>query len=210
MTDETTRLKRELAAQLRRLNEKLVLARPPADELAAAIARARTFADRLERLPQRDVRGEISEAGLLPRDFVEHSPISGASNALAPPVTFHIVDDEERDAVIEGDVTFGSAYEGPPGHVHGGYIAAMFDELLGYAQLGPGFTATLTVTYRRPTPLNQPLRLEATIVSASGRKRVIRGTCRLGDTLLSEAEGLFIAPRERGGDVAAASRSVGG
>ena len=44
-------------------------------------------------------------------------------------------------------VTFGSAYEGPPGCVHGGYVAAAFDEMLGFVQsLGgnPGMTARLT------------------------------------------------------------------
>ena len=62
--------------------------------------------------------------------------------------------------MIKGTVTFGSAYEGPPGHVHGGYVAAAFDELLGMTQsLGgmPGMTGTLTVRYRRPTPLRTEL-----------------------------------------------------
>jgi hypothetical protein len=55
-------------------------------------------------------------------------------------------------------VTFGSAYEGPPGCVHGGYVAAAFDEMLGFVQsLGgnPGMTARLTFPIgvrRRSTP----------------------------------------------------------
>ena len=63
-----------------------------------------------------------------------------------------------------GLVRFGSAYEGPPGHVHGGFVAAAFDEVLGYVQsLGgrPGMTGTLTVRYRSPTPLYTELRFEA-------------------------------------------------
>jgi acyl-coenzyme A thioesterase PaaI-like protein len=93
-------------------------------------------------------------------------------------------------------VTFGPAYEGPPGHVHGGLVAAMFDELLGFAQLSPGFTAYLHVNYRKPTPLNTPLSLTAWVESIERRKRVVRGECRAGDVLLSDAEGLFIAPRD--------------
>ena len=40
---------------------------------------------------------------------------------------------------------------------HGGYVAAAFDEVLGLAQdLGgqSGMTGTLTIKYRRPTPLH--------------------------------------------------------
>jgi hypothetical protein len=70
----------------------------------------------------------------------------------------------------------------------------MFDELLGFAQLGPGFTAYLKVDYRKPTPLNTPLTLSAGVDKVEGRKRWVRGTCLAGDVLLSEAEGLFIAP----------------
>ena len=45
------------------------------------------------------------------------------------------------------EFTLGPVYEGPPGHVHGGLVAAMFDELLGFAQLSGGFTGTLTIRY---------------------------------------------------------------
>ena len=97
---------------------------------------------------------------------------------------------------IAGTVAFGPAYEGPPGHVHGGLVAAMFDELLGFAQLSGGFTGTLTIRYRKPTPLNSVLSLKAWPDRVEGRKRIIKGTCHLGEILLSEAEGLFIAPRD--------------
>ena len=56
---------------------------------------------------------------------------------------------------------FGSAYEGPPGCVHGGYVAAAFDELLGAAQSlsgTQGMTADLEVDYRTPTPLRSAAR----------------------------------------------------
>jgi acyl-CoA thioesterase FadM len=71
----------------------------------------------------------------------------------------------------------------------------MFDELLGFAQQGPGFTATLTIRYLRPTPLNRRLTLRAFVERIDGRKRTIRGSCELDGTVLAEAEGLFIAPR---------------
>ena len=93
-------------------------------------------------------------------------------------------------------VAFGPAYEGPPGHVHGGLISAMFDELLGFAQLSPGFTAYLHVNYRKPTPLNAELHLLAWVESVERRKRIVKGECYLDGQLLTDAEGLFIAPRD--------------
>jgi acyl-coenzyme A thioesterase PaaI-like protein len=194
--DETTVQARRLADELRRLVNRLVIARPTAEALAAAADVAAGFADRLDALPSRDSLDEVSEAALLPRSFIDHSPVSGRSNPIAPPLTMRIVTGDDGSQHIEGDVTFGAAYEGPPGHVHGGFVAAMFDELLGFAQLAPGYTARLTINYRRRTPLNTPLHLEAAVESEEGRKRVVRGSCRAGGELLSDAEGLFIAPRE--------------
>jgi acyl-coenzyme A thioesterase PaaI-like protein len=196
--DEQTRAAfRHLADELRRVIARLVVVRPPREELERAAEAAGAFADRLGTLQERARQWEVSEAGLFPRDFVAFSPVSGVSNPLAPPVRLAIEPGEgSGDYRITGEATFGAAYEGPPGHVHGGMVAAMFDELLGFAQLSPGFTAYLKVDYRKPTPLNTPLRLLAWVDNVDGRKRLLRGTCTLDDgTLLSEAEGLFIAPR---------------
>ncbi len=183
-----------LADEMRRIIERLAVVRPPAEELQQAAEAAAAFADRLEGFPERTRSWEVSEAGLLPRDFVAFSPVSGRSNPIAPPVNLSVVEDPDGTH-IEGDVCFGPAYEGPPGHVHGGLIAAMFDELLGFAQQGPGFTATLTIRYLRPTPLNRHLKLRAAVERVDGRKRTIRGSCEVDGTVLAEAEGLFIAPR---------------
>ena len=97
---------------------------------------------------------------------------------------------------VVGEVTFGSAYEGPPGCVHGGYVAAVFDELLGATQSmsgAQGMTAHLGVDYRSPTPLGQPLRMEGWLDRRDGRKIYARGAMYSGDTLTAEAEALFIA-----------------
>ncbi|MGB8649804.1 MAG: PaaI family thioesterase, partial [Mycobacteriales bacterium] len=185
-----------LADELRRIINRMVLVRPPAEDLRQAADTAREFADRLDGLRARLSDGEVSEAGLAPHDHVRHSPLSGTSNPLAPPMRMWTVGtDELGHPLTEGSVRFGAAYEGPPAHVHGGFVAAMFDELLGRSQGQPGFTAYLTVTYRRPTPLFRDLQLKAWVESLDGRKRVIKGTCHLDGVLLTEAEGLFLAPR---------------
>lgn len=187
---------RRLADELRRVINRLALVRPPAEDSANAANVAADFADRLGELRTRSASWEVSEAGLEPRDFVEYSPLSGRSNPLAPPMITQLVEEPDGTYHVGGSVVFGAAYEGPPGHAHGGLVAAMFDELLGFALLSPSFTGTLTVRYRKPTPLHKTLTLKAWPERVEGRKRTIKGTCHDGQTLLSESEGIFIAPRE--------------
>ena len=83
------------------------------------------------------------------------------------------------DDVMYGRATFGSAYEGPPGCVHGGYVAAAFDEVLGSAQSlagRPGMTVRLTVNYRNPTPLHTELTFAGRVTQVDGRKTFTEGT----------------------------------
>jgi hypothetical protein len=192
---ETAFEEKRLAEEMRRIIDRLIVVRPTAEELKRAADTARDFADRLEALPVVVGTGMIGESGLAPNDHLRHSPLAGVSNPIAPPMTLERVEQDGRTITV-GSVSFGAAYVGPPGHVHGGFVAAMFDELLGRSQGSAGFTAWITTTYRLPTPLFRDLELKAWIESVDGRKRIIKGTCHLGGTLLTEAEGLFIAPRE--------------
>ncbi|HOT81421.1 MAG TPA: PaaI family thioesterase [Microthrixaceae bacterium] len=121
----------------------------------------------------------------------DYSPFIGLANPMSPPM--HM--DYEGDRVV-CHVTFGSAFEGPPACVHGGYVAAAFDEVLGAAQSlsgEQGMTARLVTNYRSPTPLHQPLRIEAWVDRREGRKIFVQGTMHAGERLTAEAEGLFIA-----------------
>ncbi len=123
--------------------------------------------------------------------FADFSPFVGPMSPLAPPIDARVVGE-----VVRAEVVYRLPYEGPPGHVHGGFIAAGFDEVLGFAQglSGKGgMTGRLEVSYRSPTPLNQTVVYEAGIVSVIGRKVTCWGTLRHGETLCAEATGLFIA-----------------
>ena len=117
-------------------------------------------------------------------------PVVGRSNPVAPPVDVTIDGD-----VVTGRTTLGFAYEGPPGYAHGAVIAGIFDQILGLANLAignVGMTGTLTIRYRKPTPLQTELVFAARTDRVSGRKIYVKGTVHAGDTLTAEAEGLFV------------------
>ena len=188
---------RDLAAAIRELIETMVATDAPPEVFAGLADDLRAAASRFEpydKVALYDGFAEAANAGDATGPF-EHSPFLGLSNPLSPPLRLRV-----DDGRIVGTATFGSAYEGPPGCVHGGFVAAAFDELLGYAQIigkQPGMTARLTINYRSPTPLRTELRFEGAIDRVEGRKTFCHGTIHAVDVLCAEAEGLFVA---MGGD----------
>jgi acyl-coenzyme A thioesterase PaaI-like protein len=191
--------KRRLSDAMRLVIERLVLSDAPEDELRIAADRLEQYAEHLKQ-HQRQLAyegfAETSPAGDVGA-FFDRSPLIGHANPLAPPITIRPTG--ERTA--EGRVRFGSAYEGPPGCVHGGFVAAAFDEVLGFVQSlsgQPGFTGTLTVVYRKPTPLHTDLRFDTEVVRTEGRKVFTKGRVFAGEMLCAEAEAIFVsADRER-------------
>lgn len=120
----------------------------------------------------------------------ESHPFIGPGHPLAPPI--RIVRDGDRAV---GSATFGHVYEGPPGCLHGGIVAAMFDMVLGAAaSFGqrPTLTGTLSVRYRRPTPLGEPIRFVGWIDREEARKTITKGESWCGDELLAESEAIFV------------------
>ncbi len=182
-----------LAGAVRDVIERMVHVDASVEEIEAAADLAEQLRELLGEHDAVSVYESFAEAANAgePLGFFDHSPMLGRANPLAPPIELRL----ESDRVV-GRVVFGSAYEGPPGSVHGGYIAAAFDEVLGSAQsLGgaPGMTGRLTVHYRSPTPLHEELRFEGVLESVRGRKILTKGTLHHGDRLCAEAEGLFIS-----------------
>ena len=95
------------------------------------------------------------------------------------------------------DFRLGAAYEGPPGHVHGGVAALILDHVLGAAASSPQqpmLTGTITMRYRRLTPLGD-LHVEARIVRTEGIKTFAEGHLADAEGVTVEAEGVFIRPR---------------
>ena len=186
-----------LAAALRGMTEALMDTAASEAQLVAAGEGVEAILAVLEGAPKhRALWGfaESSNSGNS-RAMFDSSPLIGLGNPVAPPLHLLVVDDVEGRHV-EGTAIFGTAYEGPPGHVHGGFVAAAFDELLGMAQSltgNPGMTGSLTVQYRRPTPLHREVRMVGRVDRVEGRKIFTSGSLFDGETLCAEAQGLFIS-----------------
>jgi len=186
--------KRRLADAMRLVIERLVPSDAPEDELRIAADALERYAEQLKahtRLKRMSGHAESANAGDVGA-FFDQSPLIGLANPLAPPITIA----KTGPATASARATFGSAYEGPPGSLHGGYVAAAFDEVLGFVQSlsgRGGFTGTLTVRYRKPTPLHTELVFEAEMLRTEGRKIFTEGRLFAGDVLCAEAEGIFIS-----------------
>jgi acyl-coenzyme A thioesterase PaaI-like protein len=125
-----------------------------------------------------------------PSELMPFDLVVGRLNPIAPPIAFSF-----EDGKSVGRVTFTRPYEGPPGCVHGGMIAAAFDQTLSIANIlagAAGPTAQLTLRYRKPTPLDVPLRFEGWQTRVAGRRIHAEGRLVAGDVVTVEAEGIFV------------------
>ncbi|AFM17596.1 uncharacterized protein, possibly involved in aromatic compounds catabolism [Mycolicibacterium chubuense NBB4] len=119
--------------------------------------------------------------------------VIGVRNPTAPP----LVISRRADGSVRSDFYLGAAFEGPPGHVHGGVAAKILDHVLGDAVSTPGIhrlTGTLTVRYLRLTPLGR-LSAEARISYTEGVKTYAVGHIADDDGPTVEAQAVFIEPR---------------
>ncbi len=191
-----------LAAELRALMNDLNMTTAPPELLEAMAGQVAALRAELAPHPRqpkltftemaaRMAAGEVAPGGAETFAHFDHSAFMGAANPLAPPMTLTM-----RDGKIVGTVRFGDLYEGPPGHVHGGFVAAILDEVLGAAQAStdqPGMTARLEVQYRAPTPLHHDLVATGWVERVEGRKIFAVGEVRDGDRVTATAQGLFVS-----------------
>lgn len=135
--------------------------------------------------------GYPATAQAVGASFVTH-PVGGAANPVAVPMTMDVDTDA---ASVRGECCYGPLFEGTPGVLHGGFVAATFDQVLGAAAaLGgePAVTGTLTIRYVRPTPIDEPLVFEAEFRGRRGRKVDVVGRCLAGDVVTAEATAVFV------------------
>lgn len=175
------------------------------DDLAWASGVAEEIRARLERHGKSHhvrlgAEGDPEDA----RPYYVRGALVGPHHPMYLPAEF-----ETEGEVTRGRVQFDLLWEGPPGCVHGGYVAYFFDCAMGHHNMIraiPGMTGTLTIRYRRPTPLYTELNFEVRTTHESGRKILDEGVLRSGDDIVAEAEGLFVMPKDFAANVAKALR----
>jgi acyl-coenzyme A thioesterase PaaI-like protein len=95
-----------------------------------------------------------------------------------------------------GEGTLKRAQQGPPGHAHGGSLASILDEAMGFRLWTDGHkvvAAHLEFDYRQPTPLNVPLTVEAVLERQGTRSFHTRSRILLPDgTVTVEGTGVFV------------------
>lgn len=104
----------------------------------------------------------------------------------------------DEDKHLHARIWFGPETEGPPGHAHGGSVAAVMDEALGLAAWAAGYSivvGNLNVSFRNMLPLQKVVTLESRVVSAEGRKVMVHGRLFYENTLYAEGECLCITIR---------------
>lgn len=113
--------------------------------------------------------------------------------------------------------------QGFPGMMHGGLVAVLLDEAMGWAMYIDrifAVTAKMETRYRRTATLDAPLEARARLVRASGRRLSVEGRVSTVEGLdVADAQALFVrmSPAQEAEALAAldldapeAFRSVGG
>lgn len=198
---ESLRLSAEVADEVREIITELSTREVPPAELVGALGLARALKAKLdgEKRPRWYEVGKLEpgmDRSVLEDSYNTQSPFRGSINALAAPMAVEEVTRDDGSRAVVATLTFSRAYEGPPNGVHGGFVAAVFDDFLGAAQTlaqTQGVTGRLTVHYRKLTPIETELRLEGWIDHTEGRRTVAKATMHAGETLCAEAEALFLA-----------------
>lgn len=184
--------RRRMAAALRELVSHVAPSSSPDETLDRAAQMIETLNAKFRLQSRLTIReGMISgDVRAKPSYFADQNPVIGLSNPIAPPVRLSW----DGDLVV-GKVTFGAAYEGPPGGVHGGYIAAVLDQVIGHTMVGQGIaglTAELKVRYRRLTPLESPLVIEAKFEERHGTRIRSTGRVLADGEVTAEGECTFV------------------
>ncbi|MCA9525979.1 MAG: PaaI family thioesterase [Myxococcales bacterium] len=102
---------------------------------------------------------------------------------------------DEAGALV-GKAWFGPRAEGPPGHAHGGSMAAVLDEAMGGAAWiagHPVLAGEISVRFERSLPLLRSCRVSAAVGAVEGRK--VRTSGRLvgpDGTVHATATGTFL------------------
>ena len=185
--------RQRLASATRALNEKLVstdidpelaaVLTEKIEGLAAELRQAQQVTGLVD-MAKRGQRGTIDDV------MGELVSVGGRSHPCSPELRW-----QEASNRITGTVKFGQAFEGPPGHVHGGWVAGVLDHLMGMTHVRtghPGMTGGLSVRYLNPTPLNQVIEVSAKATELDDKRTEVKAEMRFGETTTATAAAIFV------------------
>jgi acyl-coenzyme A thioesterase PaaI-like protein len=117
---------------------------------------------------------------------------------LENPIGLHLKFYQDAPGEVYADYTAPESYQGYPGVVHGGIVAAMLDEVAGRTLIGSEpprfmFTARLVLRYCKNVPVGKSLRLVGQAIKVKEKTAV--GCAQIfgpGGDLLAEAEALLV------------------
>jgi acyl-coenzyme A thioesterase PaaI-like protein len=148
-----------------------------------------------------DRRAHQAEAlGSLDRSSLDKQPnsrycfVCGLENRCGLHLAFY----ETEAGEVVSEFVIPDRYQGYPGVAHGGVLASILDELAGRAiMVGKehhfSVTAKLEIRYRKPVPVNEPLRLRGRVLDKHGRLARAHAEIRLPDgSLGAEAEATLV------------------
>ncbi|BBY16917.1 hotdog family protein [Mycolicibacterium litorale] len=185
------------AAALRRVTGVLLALEHPHPAVDEMTARLATWERELSAVAPADAAPRVGDdLGDERRVYLDHAYDCGAFNPCFPAYRLDHID----GTAAAGRVSFPLPYEGPPGLVHGGFLAVFFDCVIQHHNCATGLsgkTRSLNLTYRRPTPLLTELRFEIERTTAE-RGITSIAHLRLEDELLCTGEATTVAlPPER-------------
>jgi acyl-coenzyme A thioesterase PaaI-like protein len=151
--------------------------------------------------PEDGMRQDVFAVTPADGDEIHHfddCPVSG----LANPFSMTIDARRQGDEVV-ARVVLGPAWEGAPGRSHGGPVAAMFDDVLGFlgtVHVVGTYAIDLDVKYRAPFPLSEEVVVRAWVESRDDRRFVTVGQATHRGHLVAEARciGAIVGPERMG------------
>jgi hypothetical protein len=156
------------ARHLRRVTDLVLSMEDEDDDVAVLIAQLTAIEERLAaKVPPSTASRVGAAADGDGRVYIQHARDVGSYNPGVP--EYAITVDGDR---AWGTVTFPVAFEGPPGLVHGGFLAVLFDCVIQHHNCDVGVagkTTALALRYRGPTPLLTELRFDLERSVADGR-----------------------------------------
>jgi acyl-coenzyme A thioesterase PaaI-like protein len=123
-----------------------------------------------------------------------HCFVCGVEN----PFGLHLKFYEEEPGRVTAEITVPAHFQGYPGVVHGGIIAAMLDEVSGRTMLRGDpprwmVTAKLDIRYRKPVPTDKQIYLEGLAKEDNGKVAIVTGTILdASRTVLAESEAVMV------------------